>query len=89
MVIPMTVSVNSVTVPVSMTTNSQVFDVAAGAEFNVSTYPDYAGEYEFTPSSTPQTISTRDMVVHGDIVIDPIPNNYGLITWDGTTITVS
>lgn len=50
---------------------------------------DYQGEYEFVPSAQPQTIPTAGKTLTLDIVIDPIPSNYGLITWDGSSLTVS
>jgi hypothetical protein len=49
----------------------------------------YHGEYEFTPSSQSQTIATAGLVLSENITIDPIPSNYGLITWNGSTLTVS
>ena len=49
----------------------------------------YQGAYTVTPSSTQQTLSTRDLLLDDDITIEPIPDNYGLITWDGSTLTVS
>ena len=49
----------------------------------------YEGEYEFTPSAETQTIPTNGKTATGDIIINPIPRNYGLITWNGTTLTVS
>ena len=52
-------------------------------------YPDYEGAYEITPSAEAQTLPSTDTVTHGDIVINPIPSNYGRITYDGTVITVS
>ena len=52
-------------------------------------YPDYEGEYTITPSAETQTLPSTDTVMHRDIVINPIPSNYGLITWNGTTLTVS
>lgn len=51
--------------------------------------PAYAGEYEITPSSEIQTIPIEGKVAKQDIIINPIPSNYGRITWDGTTLTVS
>lgn len=50
---------------------------------------DYSGEYRFTPSSEAQTIPTAGKTLTLDIVVDPIPSNYGLITWDGSALTVS
>ena len=45
--------------------------------------------YQFTPSSQTQYAPTAYMTCLGDIKINPIPSNYGLITYDGTIITVS
>lgn len=49
----------------------------------------YTGEYEFTPTRETQTIPTSNKTLAQDITINPIPSNYGLITWDGSTLTVS
>ncbi len=42
------------------------------------------------PSATQQII-TADAGYDGlaEVTVSPIPNNYGLITWNGTTLTVS
>ena len=63
-------------------------------EFGVFTaireaYPAYDGPMEITPTQETQTLDTAMKSVMGDIVINPIPNNYGLITWNGSTLTVS
>lgn len=49
----------------------------------------YDGAYSFTPSSEEQTIETAGLVLSENITIKPIPSNYGLITWNGATLTVS
>lgn len=51
--------------------------------------PEYTGSYEVTPSSQTQTIPIMGMKAVQDITVDPIPSNYGLITWNGSTLTVS
>lgn len=51
--------------------------------------PTYTGETVVTPSETEQVLATADKVVTRNIVINPIPSNYGLITWNGSTLTVS
>lgn len=51
--------------------------------------PHYHGATEFTPSNAYQTISTAGLIVDADIIIDPIPSNYGLVTWNGSVLTVS
>lgn len=49
----------------------------------------YTGSYEVTPSAETQTLDTKDLRMTDNIVVNPIPSNYGLITWNGSTITVS
>ena len=51
--------------------------------------PVYTGETVVTPSTLEQVLNTAEKVVERNIVINPIPSNYGLITWNGTTLTVS
>lgn len=50
---------------------------------------DYTGEYEATPTGETQVFATDGKRMRGDFTVNPIPSNYGLITWDGSTITVS
>lgn len=49
----------------------------------------YSGPVEVTPSAETQTLETSAFYMQSDIIINPIPSNYGLITWDGSTLTVS
>lgn len=49
----------------------------------------YSGEYEFTPTAETQTIPTSNKTLAQDITINPIPSNYGLISWNGAGIKVS
>lgn len=49
----------------------------------------YRGEYEFTPTQQEQIIPIEGLKATEDIIINPIPSNYGLITWNGSTLTVS
>ena len=51
--------------------------------------PSYPGPYEVTPSATEQVLETDAFYMNGNIKINPIPSNYGLITWNGSVITVS
>lgn len=51
--------------------------------------PYYDGPYTVTPSQQTQVLPTELRTTEHDIVIDPIPSNYGLITWNGSVITVS
>lgn len=49
----------------------------------------YTGETTFTPSDEQQTVHTAGYYVQSNITINPIPSNYGLITYNGSVITVS
>lgn len=49
----------------------------------------YEGAYEFTPTGETQTIDIINKMATDNIVINPIPSNYGLITYDGSGIRVS
>ena len=52
-------------------------------------YPAYTGPTEITPSTETQILDTTLKTVINNIVINPIPQNYGLITWNGSKLTVS
>lgn len=78
LLIPMTVAVDAVTLPVTI-----------GANITVNTAPEYEGEFEFTPADTAQIIPVGGYRLSQDIVINPIPSNYGHISWNGAYITVS
>lgn len=49
----------------------------------------YGGEYTVTPGEERQILPTASKLMGQDMVIEPIPSNYGLITYDGSTIMVS
>lgn len=70
---------------------SHMMDGEAGSAIQVVTrdYPVYEGPVEVTPAPEAQILRTAATTVLSDIVINPIPNNYGLITWDGSVLTVS
>ena len=51
--------------------------------------PLYTGPLEVTPSQSTQVLATNGTRMDSDVTINPIPSNYGLITWDGSVLTVS
>lgn len=52
-------------------------------------YEFYNGDYEITPTQSTQVLDTEELVMRDNVTINPIPNNYGLITWNGSYLTVS
>jgi hypothetical protein len=49
----------------------------------------YDGDYRIDPSQETVVLSTLGKAMIDNVVINPIPSNYGLITWNGSTLTVS
>lgn len=49
----------------------------------------YAGPYTVTPTRSQQVLSTSGYTMSGDVTVEPIPSNYGLIAWNGAVLTVS
>ena len=49
----------------------------------------YSGEYEVSPSEELQKLNTRGKIMTAEVQVNPIPPNYGLITWTGSTLIVS
>jgi len=53
------------------------------------TRPHYQGTTTFTPSQSTQTAQTAGLIVDTNIIINPIPSNYGRIAWNGSALTVT
>ena len=50
---------------------------------------EYRGSYYVRPAPMEQVLETTGKVMAHDVTIGAIPNNYGLITWGGSVLTVS
>lgn len=57
--------------------------------YRVTDLPDWEGPYEVTPSDSEQVLEVDGHAMRGNLVVNPIPSNWGRITWDGSTLTVS
>jgi len=64
-------------------------DDAFNVDFGESVSKEYQGAVEVIPSNQTQTLLTANRILTQNITIDPIPDNYGLIGWDGSVLTVS
>lgn len=63
--------------------------VETGKEYDKTDVPTYTGVTEATPSTERQVFNTAGKVVLKNFVVNPIPSNYGLVTWNGSVLTVS
>ena len=80
-----TVTVEGVLESVTAVSGEYSVSASGGASGGIP----YDGVYEVTPSEQEQVLRTGLRALSQDIVVNPIPSNYGLITYDGSAITVS
>lgn len=85
----LTVAEASVPVPLLVSSSNVAVSVGLATPILASIVPEYDGDYDITPTSTAQVFQTNGKKLTHDFIVEPIPSNYGLITWDGSTITVS
>ena len=88
-IVPLSVSSDQVTIPLGVSSDSEQIALGVNMVLVTGMPEHYGGSYEFQPSDSAQTISIRNMMADADIVIDPIPSNYGHISWNGSVLTVS
>lgn len=76
-------------------TEAESFDCSMASDddfhvdFGEAVPKEYAGSYTITPAAEAQTLATANRLLSRDIVVEAIPSNYGLITYNGSIITVS
>ena len=87
--VPMTLAAAEQAVPMSVAAVAEEIAVSVAVNFTALDGEPYEGPTEFTPSAEEQVAETRNRVLYENIVIRPIPSNYGLITYNGRIITVS
>ena len=63
--------------------------MAGGVTYPKNAAPAYEGATYVTPTLEEQVLHTSGYRMAENITIGPIPPNYGLITWDGSALTVS
>lgn len=90
---------NTIIIPMSVSTTCGSYSLGVSQPKDISVNIDtkieaaivdrYGGAYEFTPTNETQTIYAGGLLVERDITIHPIPSNYGLIEWNGSTLTIS
>lgn len=86
--IPILISETDFEVPIS------VFDSkAVEIEIDATGYPVYPDTYKGTcnvvPKTAKQVLRTKGLTLLDDMMVEEIPNCYGLITWNGSFLRVS
>ncbi len=85
----MKVTIQPQKVKVSINSSNMGINVGSSiAREILDTYP-YEGEYIVDPTTETQILLTKNLRMIDNLVINPIPNNYGLVTWNGSFLVIS
>ena len=68
---------------------SGVYDGDLGIFQKVVEVDVYTGSTEATPGASEQVFATAGKMLTENFTVHAVPSNYGLITWNGSTLTVS
>lgn len=63
--------------------------LTGGLSISTGDIPAYHGETTVVPSDEEQILSCSGFVMPADVIVKPIPSNYGKISWNSVTLTVS
>lgn len=67
---------------------TSAIDGDASSFFPVETTEVYTGETEVTPTNETQTLYTAGLKVPENIIVKPIPSNYGKVSYNGSFIFI-
>lgn len=77
------VSVGSTnTAGISVKTRTEIIEIIPSGEA-------YEGPYSITPGKEAQVLNIKGLTAKENIIIEPVPDNYGLISWNGSTLTIT
>lgn len=88
--IPIKVDENGVSIPLAVVGINESVDYSIEkVRFIYIEHPIYDGQHNIAPTSETQVLDTKNKLLRQNIVVDPIPHNYGLVTWNGAWLTIS
>lgn len=78
-------------IPMTVTSDVPVIGMSMSEALNVKIRPTetYDGDYVIIPSQEEQVLQTQNLLSTDNFTIKPIPSNYGLISWNGSVLTVT
>ena len=88
MIYPAAIATTAVTIPAEVSVSGMTIPAAPSMEIRIEAEP-YEGPYECTPGDEEQTIPAAGKLMLRDFRINPIPANYGKVSWDGHILTIS
>lgn len=69
--------------------DSENLNATFGSIYTKCHHKIYDGPTTVTPTRDTQILETIGKALDANITVNPIPSNYGLITWNGSILTVS
>lgn len=85
----MNVDFSPKTVSINVSSPSLGIGIGNPIARDVVEHDPYTGDYTVTPQAEAIALYTNDKRMTDNVTVNPIPNNYGLITWDGSVLTIS
>lgn len=87
--IPMKVQTSTTCIPVTVSADKVELKTSLNVGYHLVESQKYKGGYRFIPSENEQVVQTANRVLLDNIVIAPIPSNWGRISYNGSYLTVS
>ena len=88
-IVPLKVEQSEVVVPFGIEPNTEIVPLALQTQIVVRADPTYyEGSYDITPTTEAQILPLTELTMREDLTIEPIPQNYGEIVWNGQYILV-
>lgn len=69
--------------------NDNEIELSSDVTISVGSVPIYTGDYVVTPSDESIVLNTKNLELIENVVVNPIPSNYGKIGWNGVFLTVT
>ena len=86
--VPMKVAASRVAIPVTISASGAQLNMVVVAAYQSVDAPRYDGDYTFTPTAETQMIDISGKMATANIMINPIPSNYGRIEYNGSFLTI-
>ena len=84
----MTVAAEAQEVPLQISEAAQEYSMTLATAIEAIAAEPYTGPYTITPGQEAQELPTAGLQMLQNITIEPVPETYGRIAWDGSTLTV-
>lgn len=87
--VPLSIAEDTANISLEVAADAQQIPLEVGMAITPVSGEPYDGLYTITPAGVRQTIPAAGLYAREDFIVEAIPNNYGLITWDGSVLTVA